>query len=124
LAAGNPANTATQTPVEGAGFNSAPGGQSQTFTSVNGQPVAMVLNGADPDSNKAWFIIDELPQYPGIAVSNNNPTIFQSTDQFFNQYSKNVTWIPPEGWQGTTTFTYRVFDGFSFSPPIVVTLVR
>lgn len=124
LAAGNPANTATQTPVEAAGFNQLPGGQSQTFTSINGQPVAMVLNGGDSDSNRAWFIIDELPQYPGIAVPNWNPTLIQNTDQFFNPYSKNVTWIPPQGWQGTTTFTYRVFDGFSFSPPIVVTLVR
>jgi len=122
LAAGNPANTATQTPVEAAGFNLPPGGQSQTFTSINGQPVAMQLNGSDPDSNKAWFIIDELPQYSGVAVPNWNPTLVQN--EFFNPYSKNVTWIPPQGWRGTTTFTYRVFDGFSFSPPIVVTLVR
>ena len=118
LAGGNPANTATQTPVEGAGFNSAPSGQSQTVTSVNGQFVAIVLNGGDSDSDKAYFIVDELPQYSGVAVPNYNPTIFQA-----NSYSKNVTWSPPQGWRGTTTFTYRIFDGFSFSQPIVVTLV-
>jgi hypothetical protein len=108
--------------VEAAGFNTKPTGQTQTYTSINGQPVPMTLSGSDSDSSKAMFIIETLPMYPDFPVSNDE-TLLSQVALPNNHYSNQVTWYPPQGWHGTTNFTYRVFDGFSFSDPIVVTLI-
>ena len=115
-------NPPAGTMVEAAGFNTKPSGQAQTYTSINGQPVPMTLSGSDSDSSKAMFIIETLPMYPDFPVSNDE-TLLSQVALPNNQYSNQVTWYPPQGWHGTTNFTYRVFDGFSFSDPIVVTLI-
>jgi hypothetical protein len=77
----------------------------QSVTTPYNTPKVITLAGQDGDGDSLTYTVLTSPS--GGTLSGTAP---------------NLTFTPNTGWSGTTTFTFRVTDGFSNSPAATVTI--
>jgi MYXO-CTERM domain-containing protein len=75
------------------------------WVDVVGEPAVLTLTGSDADGDPVTFAIASLPEQGTLTGE-----------------APRVTYTPPEGFQGTVSFTFTVSDGTSTSAPAIVTL--
>lgn len=89
--------------------NTPPVAANQTVSTPSGVPVEIVLEGTDPDGDDLSFEIITPPDPAHGSLSDVSGSL--------------VGFTPAEGFEGTTTFTYRVSDGSAYSSTATVTVV-
>jgi len=77
------------------------------------------VTGGDPDTCELTFQIVTQPTYGTLTTKSNVQC--QSLPTPYTD-SWKVKYIPPTGFSGVDTFTYRAFDGISWSEPATVTV--
>jgi hypothetical protein len=93
--------------------NEVPTANADTYSLLENQtlvvePPGVIENDTDPESNALTaYKLTDPPVGEGVVV--------------FNQDGE-FSYTPPTDWIGTTSFTYRVYDGEFYSEPAVVTL--
>ncbi|MBN1204107.1 MAG: tandem-95 repeat protein [Myxococcaceae bacterium] len=86
--------------------NDAPVAEAQTVVVPVGSQGAVVLTGSDVEGDALSFT---LTSQPGEGTLLGTPPV--------------LAYTPPEGFRGTTTFTFTVSDGVATSAPATVTLI-
>ncbi len=84
--------------------NQKPVANNQTLTAIFNTPIQITLTGSDKDGDRLTFSVNSQPengQLIGI-----EPTL---------------TYTPNQGFDGTDSFTFRVFDGLDYSATATVT---
>ncbi|HCT63651.1 MAG TPA: hypothetical protein DIC19_06080 [Erysipelotrichaceae bacterium] len=84
-------------------YNQLPSGGDQNLTTAEETALPIVLFGSDPDSSQT-LTYHILTSPAGGTLSD-------------NALSSNITYTPNLNYYGTTSFTYRVFDGINYSAP-------
>ena len=81
--------------------------------------VTVMMTASDSETCQLTFQIVDLPTYGTLGTKSNVQCQFLVAP--YTDYWR-VKYIPPNGFIGVDTFTYRAFDGISWSAPATVTM--
>jgi VCBS repeat-containing protein len=90
----------------------------QRSTSASPQSARVVLEGADIDVDALTYRIVSGPTHGNLTDPDNSDATVLSGDIA----SQSITYTPAQGFTGTDTLTYRVYDGTDVSPDQTATI--